>query len=462
MCSSDLGSNPPDLMAAGASGNGQGFVARWTGSAWSMLASNFNAAVRALTVHDDDDDGPRPISLFCGGDFSSQGGTPLGSVARWNGSSWEQVGAGLSASVYCLRAFDLDGVGVEPARLVVAGSISSGSVAIWDGGLWTLPAGSPDRPSSGQVGGRALAMIDPDGVGPRETELVVGGASTHLGGSPGVLYTGLGAWDGLRWGPLGNEFVEGRVIDFCLHDPDGSGPAGATPFACGTFTAAGGQKADGLAMWTGSGWLGLGERPASMVDPRWLYEIASIDLDAAGPNPATLVGIDSRVTAPSRVLRWNGAAWTALGTLSGSGQALTLMPFDPDGPGPSPTRLFVAGSGLSPSTLVMWNGLSWVRAGTTTQSERFMTLFRHDPDGPGPEPEQLYAAGDFRLLRWAGQDWVPVATMTIGNDQSIWKGVSWDSDGAGPATPEIVIGALLVGTAQGSFYHAAAFDGLTW
>src|SRR5262249_45681269 len=85
------------------------------------------AEVTALVVHDG--------SLIAGGEFTSLGGVAVSNVARWDGSQWNALGAGLSGgAVRVLR--------VHAGRLVAGGSFTAtgsepaAGIAIWDGATW--------------------------------------------------------------------------------------------------------------------------------------------------------------------------------------------------------------------------------------------------------------------------------------------------------------------------------------
>jgi hypothetical protein len=45
------------------------------------------------------------LALYAGGLFDDAGGAPASHVARWNGSSWSQVGVGTTGTVHALTVF---------------------------------------------------------------------------------------------------------------------------------------------------------------------------------------------------------------------------------------------------------------------------------------------------------------------------------------------------------------------
>lgn len=78
-----------------------------------------NQGVEALGVFDD---GGGP-ALYVGGWFTTAGGEPANRIAKWDGSIWSALGAGVGGgAVYALTAFD-DGSG--PALYVGGEFLSS-------------------------------------------------------------------------------------------------------------------------------------------------------------------------------------------------------------------------------------------------------------------------------------------------------------------------------------------------
>ncbi|MBL9030423.1 MAG: hypothetical protein JNM80_01775 [Phycisphaerae bacterium] len=117
-----------------ASGQVSGGLIKWDGVRWSIVGggvfgSGFNG-VSALAVFDDG----RGPALYVGGLFQSAGGVPVNNLARWDGHTWEPLGAGMRASITGLAAFD-DGHG--PALFVAGRSAGFGGVATTASiGMW--------------------------------------------------------------------------------------------------------------------------------------------------------------------------------------------------------------------------------------------------------------------------------------------------------------------------------------
>jgi hypothetical protein len=176
-------------------------LARWDGHAWQALGNGLQAKagstsppmVRAMAA------GPAH-SLYVAGDFAEAGGQPSAQVAKWTGTAWESLGAGLPGS------FAIYTLAVAPNGDLYAGghiSLDAGKslllmVVRWDGRSWSRVGGfdyadSPcqDASSAGEV--YALA-VTPTG------ELYVGGIFSAVDGVPAH---NLAHWNGTTWQAVG-------------------------------------------------------------------------------------------------------------------------------------------------------------------------------------------------------------------------------------------------------------------
>jgi hypothetical protein len=181
-------------------------IARWDGSLWRNIGGGVSRVggfnVRALATLDPDGPGPLQPELIAGGLFDAAGGVPAINIARWNGTAWRAMGAGLDGQVSVLRLWDLDGSGPNPPVLVAGGSFTrSGTtvvnrIARWDGNAWQ-PLGT------GVSGGASPAVlvlgeIEPTLAGPFQRELLVAGEFSIAGQTP---VTNVARWDGAVWRP---------------------------------------------------------------------------------------------------------------------------------------------------------------------------------------------------------------------------------------------------------------------
>jgi len=216
-------------------------IARWDGTSWSSVGGGISHYVMDLAVYDD---GTGPALYACG-DFTAAGGVPASDIAKWDGTSWSALGTGLPAGRADTLAVYDDGTG--PA-LYLGGSFPSvggtpaHDLARWDGTSWSDVGGGTDKTV------HDLAVYD-DGRGPA---LYAGGSFTQAGGIPA---SEVARWDGTSWEPVGIGFTKYPVLSLTAFD-DGSGPAlfagGAFSFAFG------GGVTQGVARWDGTSWSALG------------------------------------------------------------------------------------------------------------------------------------------------------------------------------------------------------------
>lgn len=180
----------------GAGGAEAPALARWNGTAWQA----FGALETSDTVHTI---ARIPTGgLFIGGQFDLIGGVSAHHIVRYSGGAFSALGAGLTStetSNCCageVNALIADGAGriYAGGRFKTAGGVIVNNIARWDGTRWqALGAGV----SGGDVNALALAG---------ET-LYVGGAFTGAGGQA-ISYiarynTRTGAWSGLGSGVNG-------------------------------------------------------------------------------------------------------------------------------------------------------------------------------------------------------------------------------------------------------------------
>ncbi len=144
-----------DLVAAGtlasAGGVSASRVARFDGTNWHALGSGigtaFNATVDALAVLTNGD-------LVAGGSFQTAGGVNATNIARWNGSTWSALGdgsmGGSPAAVYAM-AVAANGDLFATGGFTSISGMAANSVARWDGSTWN-PLGAGD-------GGLCIAVL---------------------------------------------------------------------------------------------------------------------------------------------------------------------------------------------------------------------------------------------------------------------------------------------------------------
>ena len=190
-------------------------IARWNGSAWSSLAASLSGSVWAMTPWDDGG-GER---LYVGGSFPTAGGVTANGIAAWDGVQWHSLGAGITGSfspyVGSMMVFD-DGSGEKlyvGGRFDTMDGLNTPLIARWDGSTWGQ-VGSGLINDDILFGIESMAVYD-DGSG---SALYVGGNNFH---APGQPIGNVAKWDGQQWTTVGAKQT-GRVTTLSTFD-DGNG-----------------------------------------------------------------------------------------------------------------------------------------------------------------------------------------------------------------------------------------------
>jgi hypothetical protein len=388
-------------------------IAKWDGSAWSPLGAGVNSIVRVLTVVGSD--------LYVGGDFTTAGGISTNGIAKWDGSAWSALGSGLGGPMTS-QVFALALIGSDlyvGGYFSTAGGVSANCIAKWNGSTWSaLGSGM-----SGAV--YALAVVGSD--------LYVGGTFSMVGG---VSASNIAKWNGSTWSALGsgiNSVVRALAV------------VGSDLYAGGSFSTAGGVSASNIANWNGSTWSALG----TGVDGR-VQALAVIGSNLYVGGQFTTAG--GMIT--SNIAKWDGSAWSTLDSgVSGSVDALTVVGSD----------LYVGGEfttagGVSVSRIAKWNGITW-------------SALSSGVDGPvwalAVIGSDLYVGGEFTtagsvsgtsyIARWNGSAWsalgsgvddIVEALAVVGSDLYVggdfttaggvsasriakWNGSTWSALGSG-------------------------------
>jgi len=321
---------------------------------------------------------------------------------------------GIDGEVRDAAYFD-DGRG--PALYITGQFAVAGAVAASNIARWDETAWEPlsgGLTSSDVSVGAALAVFD-DGRGPA---LYAGGSFTHAGGVPAV---GLARWDGSAWEAVGggpSGLFPTTVEEMLVYD-DGSGPA---LYVSGRFDAIGGVAANLIARWDGMAWSPLGTGLNAVADSMHAFD--------DGTGMALYVGggfTEAGGVSVGRVAKWDGAQWSALNSdFEGGGNIWALEVFD-DGRGPA---LYAAGSmpvagGVAVNNIARYDGATWEPLADGLDEFAF-ALSVYDA-GTGPE---LYVGGRFpsvggaplrQVARWDGSRWREVGLGLLGAGDGIQK-----------------------------------------
>ena len=369
-------------------------IAKWDGQGWSNLGSGVSldnsqvASVLALTASGS--------TLYAGGVFTLAGGSAASNIARWDGTRWNALGAGVTGGSAAVNA-----IAVAGADLYVGGDFrfAGGQVvnriAKWNGTTWTSLGSGIGTATNGGV--EALLVIG--------AELYVGGGFQVAGGVPVDC---LAKWNGTSWSRVGgagfaNGNSNGVVTSLAF--------LGTDLYITGYFRQAYGAAADYVAKWNGTTWTGLGDGVGGAG-----YGVAHTLLITG-----TDVYVGGRFsTAGGRradnISKWNGASWSSLGPATTTAQGLDKAVYALNVVG---SEVYVGGAfqqagGTIAAGLARWNEASWTSlsptAGTGSMQVRAVAVVGTD----------VFVGGNFSM-----------AGSVAANNVAKWDGTSWSSLGTG-------------------------------
>ncbi|HEX6813495.1 MAG TPA: hypothetical protein VF384_17885 [Planctomycetota bacterium] len=426
-----------DLVAAGefwlANGIPVNFIARWNGTTWSPLGAGVDGKVSALTVLPNGD-------LVAGGWFSLAGGSPANRIALWDGSTWSPLGSGTSGPagggtggssgppipgglVLALTTL-ANGDLVAGGTFTTAGGVAAPRIARWDGASWSPMCSSLAPTQDASV--TALVRL-------ANGDLVAAGTFSAVDGVPA---NNIARWNGATWSPLG--LGTSSRIDGLAVSPNGD------LFAGGVFQQAGTVPANRVARWDGTNWSPLGSGASSYVST---LVVAPNGHVFAGGYFSSVGGVASRGLGV-----WNGTSWSATfsgsGGLGGADAPVVAQALLPNG------DLVVGGAflnigGIAANRIARWNGSAWSPLGSGISS--FVNSLVGLSNG------DLIAGGSFNtaggvpaigIARWNGSSWSPLGsgiTYSVGALAVLANG-----------------DVVACGTGFGSVFSVDRWDGNTW
>ena len=377
------------------------FIRKWNGTAWSTLGTgNTYGIVDALAV--------APNGDVYAGFYASQAGR----VAKWNGTAWSSLGTGpanvMNGEVFALGLAPNGDVYVG-GNFTQVGSMAASGFAKWNGTGWSSPGAGISSLSSWSSVVRALAVA-PNG------DFYVGGDFIQAGGTAtpgGISANGIAKWNGTAWSNLGAtnaNGISGSVSTLAVA-PNGDVYAG------GFFTQAGGVGANNVAKWNGTTWSILGTGTSNGVNGNvWALALAPNGDVYVGGNFTRAGGV-----AASNVAKWNGTTWSSLGAgvstnsylVSGDIRALAVAPNGDVYVG----GYFTHAGGVAASRIAKWNGTAWSSLGTG------MTFLSND-DYTNVRALAIAANGDV----YAGGYFAQAGGVAVGGVAK-WNGTVWSSLG---------------------------------
>ncbi len=360
-------------------------VARWDGSNWSPLGAGIGfyywESVRALAISGS--------TLYAGGDFMMAGSVRAENIAQWDGSTWSAIGPGLNGTPVPGVNGTVSALAVSGGTLyvggefTVAGTNAVNSIAQWDGTHWSALASGVSGPQFGAV--YALAVSGGN--------LFAAGYFTSAGG---VAATNIARWDGNSWSPLGSG-LNYLVLAIAV--------SGNTLYAGGEFDHAGPIPVNYVAQWNGTNWSPLGSGVSASSSYPYVYALAvSSSMLYAGGSFTTAGGISA-----NHIAKWDGSNWSTLDSgmpnRSDDVAALAILG----------NTLYAGGSfssagGVTADSIAQWNGTDWSALGSGLNGT---------VDAMVVSDGTLYVGGTFttaatnavnHLAQWTGSGWSALAT----------------------------------------------------
>ncbi len=319
-------------------GVGASHIAMWNGTNWFAMGktnkglTHFIGGVQSLLSIGS--------TLYIGGIFTEASDLVVNCIARWNGTNWFALGAGLAGSytsgtATAARAMLASGTNIYVGgNFTNAGGVAAKGMARWDGTNWSALGTGLDATA------RALAMIG--------TDLYVGGSFTNAGG---VFSPRLAKWNGSSWSTIGAIASPGTcVVNVLLTN-------GTDLYVGGAFTSAGGVSASCIAKWDGVNWSALGSGTSTNVN--------ALAMDANGILYAGGSFLLAGGGGATRIAKWNGSSWSPLGSgLSASATSTAVSDIVVNG-----NMVYVAGNftnagGIQANGVAKWDGTNWSTLGS--------------------------------------------------------------------------------------------------
>jgi hypothetical protein len=301
-----------------AGGSAASYIAQWNGTAWSKFGT---------TTTDLDNNVYAMLStgsrIYVGGFFTMAGGTTVNHIAKWDGTKWNAVGLGTDGEY--VQGFALSGSTLYVlGAFNVSGLITLNNAAAVDKStnVWSALGSGTDVGTNNQVWISTAA---------NGTLYAAGFFST----AGGMTSLGVASWNGSSWSVLGepSDALNGTIRSLAQ--------VGTDIYVGGTFTRAGMQKANNIAVFnTNTGfWSPLGSGSSNGVDGP-VYSLAVLGNDvyvggnfthAGGTQPDGVNGPVHSLAAnadtvfaggafstaggsvANNLVKWDGHTWTAVG-----------------------------------------------------------------------------------------------------------------------------------------------------
>ena len=326
--------------------------------------------------------------VYVGGNFTNAAGIAEADwVAKWNGTAWSALGdngPGNGALTAGVRAIAISGTDVYVGGdfTNAAGIAEADYLAKWNGTAWS--ALGDNSPGSGALNSTVY------GIGITGTDVYVGGGFTDAAGITDA--DAIAKWNGTTWSAVGTAWgsTSGAQV-YAI------GFVGSDVYVGGYFTDLGSiPEADWIAKWDGAAWSALGSNGSGDgALNQYVMAVASsgteIYVGGAFTNAAGIPEAD-------RIAKWNGSAWSALGS---NGVGVGAITSDVAGLAVSGTDLYVGGAftnaaGIAEADrIAKWDGTEWSALGSNGAGDGALDQNYTYVNAVAISGTDLYAGGNF-------------------------------------------------------------------
>ena len=179
-------------------------IAKWDGTEWTPLGSGITNGEDFSTVSALSFDTTNNI-LYAGGQFNTAGDVSANNIAKWNGTEWSSLGSGITninteifPYVTALTVDTTNNILYAGGTFNTAGDVSVNNIAKWDGTEWSgLGAGLFFNTNLLLGNTTSITSLEFD---PLNSILYAGGYFNTSGVTP---VSNIAKWDGTTWSAIG-------------------------------------------------------------------------------------------------------------------------------------------------------------------------------------------------------------------------------------------------------------------
>jgi hypothetical protein len=322
--------------------------------------------------------------LYVAGRFAFADTTHCKGIARWNGTQWDSLGAGidgLDANVYPQNTLAITRYNNElyaGGSFHSAGNVWTGCLAKWNGAAWDSLSIRP-FPTNASVVIWSLASIN--------GKLYMGGVFNTVAG---ITCHYIAQWDGANWTSLNFPNQVDAVSVNAITEYNGE------LYAAGSFCNSIGDTISNILRWDGTNWhsVGGGIKGGGLTHVETMC-VYNGELYVAGSFAI------SSGNAGNNIQKWNGTNWNGVGggTSGANGQIHNLVVYN--------SKLYALGvfdyaGGVPANFFASWNGTDWCGVGSAFDNTLNYGCVYHDSLFIGGGFWTIAGDSILRIAKWVG------------------------------------------------------------